>query len=128
MWSRYYSVTSINEALELLAEYRERARIIAGGTDMLIELERGQRPGVDVLIDITRIPGLDQITLNTGCFDFAWRISDPQPGCCQPTYCRAWTASGASLLGSGRAANPQPGNCGGKCHYGVHLRMIRSHP
>jgi xanthine dehydrogenase iron-sulfur cluster and FAD-binding subunit A len=62
MWSRYYTVTSLSEALELLAEHRERARIIAGGTDMLIELERGIRPGVDTLIDITRVPGLDKIT------------------------------------------------------------------
>jgi carbon-monoxide dehydrogenase medium subunit len=62
MWQQFYSVASIAEALQRLAEYRERARIIAGGTDMLIELERGLRPGVDVLIDITRVPGLDQIT------------------------------------------------------------------
>ena len=63
MWTRYYTVSTLTETLQLLAEYRERARIIAGGTDILLEMERGQRPGVDVLIDITRLPGLDQIDL-----------------------------------------------------------------
>lgn len=63
MWTQYFSVTSVSEALELLAKYRERSRIIAGGTDILIELERHQRPGVEVLIDITRIPGLNDIKL-----------------------------------------------------------------
>lgn len=61
MWKNYYSVAAVSEALDLLAEYRERARIVAGGTDLIIELERGQRPGVDTLIDISRVPGLDQI-------------------------------------------------------------------
>lgn len=63
MWSRYFSVVSTQEALELLAEHGQAARLIAGGTDILIELERHQRPGVDVLIDISRIPGLNQIEL-----------------------------------------------------------------
>ncbi|MBE2270139.1 MAG: FAD binding domain-containing protein, partial [Anaerolinea sp.] len=63
MWKHYYTVTRTAEALELLAQYRERARIVAGGTDILIELERGQRPGVEVLIDITRVPGLAAIDL-----------------------------------------------------------------
>jgi carbon-monoxide dehydrogenase medium subunit len=61
MWDRYYSVTTLAQTLDLLAQYRERARIIAGGTDILLELERGQRPNVDVLIDISRLPGLDTI-------------------------------------------------------------------
>jgi xanthine dehydrogenase iron-sulfur cluster and FAD-binding subunit A len=66
MWSHYYSVATLNEALDLLAQYGARARIIVGGTDILIELERGQRPGVDTLIDISRVPGLDTITLENG--------------------------------------------------------------
>lgn len=62
MWNRYYSVSSLAEALQLLAEHGERARIIAGGTDILIEMERGARPDVDVLVDISRVPGLNTIT------------------------------------------------------------------
>lgn len=66
MWTRYHSVTSVEEAIKLLAENGERARIIAGGTDILIEIERHQRPNVDVLIDISRIEGLDAIEQRDG--------------------------------------------------------------
>lgn len=68
MWSSYYSVTKITEALELLAQHRERARIIAGGTDLLIELERGVRKDIDCVIDITRIPNLHKIELQGDIF------------------------------------------------------------
>src|SRR5215472_3853852 len=64
MWKHYYSVTSRGEALSLLSEHAGRARIIAGGTDILIELERGQRPGIDTLIDLSRVPGQDTIAAN----------------------------------------------------------------
>src|SRR5689334_10764477 len=64
MWDQYFNVSSVAEALELLAQYREKARIIAGGTDLLIELERHQRQGIDVLIDISRVAGLDAIKLH----------------------------------------------------------------
>lgn len=64
MWTQYHSVRSIDEALKLLNDYPERARIIAGGTDILLELEHGKRPNVDILIDITRIPNLDKIQSN----------------------------------------------------------------
>lgn len=64
MWHNYINATSIDEVLKTLAEKGDRARIVAGGTDLLIELERGLRPGIETVIDVTRIPHLDQITLD----------------------------------------------------------------
>lgn len=66
MWQAYHSVSSIDEALALLAEHGWAARIVAGGTDLIIEMERGQHPQLQILIDITRVPGLDDITLEDG--------------------------------------------------------------
>ncbi len=63
MWSAYYTVRDLDEALTLLDQYRAAARIVAGGTDLIIEVERGQHPQLKVIIDITRVPGLDQIEL-----------------------------------------------------------------
>jgi xanthine dehydrogenase iron-sulfur cluster and FAD-binding subunit A len=63
MWQYYYTPTSIDEALRLLAKHEQQARVIVGGTDIILELERHQRPGVDTLIDISRVRGLDKIAL-----------------------------------------------------------------
>jgi carbon-monoxide dehydrogenase medium subunit len=64
MWNNYLNVTTIDEALLALAQEGERARIVAGATDLILELERGVRKGIETLIDITRIPDLDQITID----------------------------------------------------------------
>ena len=64
MWEAYHSVSSIAEALALLDEHGNASRIIAGGTDLIIEMERGVFPQLKRLIDITRVPGLDRITLD----------------------------------------------------------------
>ena len=63
MWQTYYQPTTTSEALALLAEHGERARVIAGGTDLILELERGVR-SQRTLVDITRIPGLGGIELD----------------------------------------------------------------
>lgn len=63
MWQNYHSVITVDEVLRILAEHGSTARIIAGGTDLLLELERGIRTGIDTLVDITRVPGLDSISM-----------------------------------------------------------------
>ena len=64
MWHDYYSVTSIDEVLKILAEKGERARIVAGGTDLILELERGVRKGIETLIDVTRVACLEEIVMD----------------------------------------------------------------
>jgi carbon-monoxide dehydrogenase medium subunit len=64
MWHQYHTVATLDEALQLLAERREQARIVAGATDLIIEIERGVRRGIAALIDLTRVPGLAEITLD----------------------------------------------------------------
>jgi len=59
---RYEIPADLQTALNLLARYGSAARLVAGGTDLLLEMERGQRQDVKVLIDITRIPELNRIS------------------------------------------------------------------
>jgi len=65
MWQEYLFPSSLEEALAMLAEREGRARLVAGGTDLVIQLTEGQR-AADCLVDITRIPELDKITLKDG--------------------------------------------------------------
>ncbi len=64
MWHEYINATSTDEVIKILGGKKERARIIAGGTDLILELERGLRKGIETLIDVTRIPALQQITID----------------------------------------------------------------
>lgn len=62
MWKAYHNVASADEAVELLAKYGAQARVVAGATDLLIELERGVRPHLEALIDVSRVAELAGIT------------------------------------------------------------------
>ncbi len=64
MWNEYFIPATLEEALALLAEKGEKARLVAGATDLMLELERGVRKGIESVIDITRLPDLDRIRLD----------------------------------------------------------------
>jgi CO/xanthine dehydrogenase FAD-binding subunit len=58
----YLTPTSTEEAIRFLETYHGEARIIAGGTDLMLDI-RKQKINPHCLVDITRIPGLDQIVV-----------------------------------------------------------------
>src|SRR5689334_391576 len=60
MWQTYFQPTSLDEALALLSQHAGRARIVAGGTDVLVELQRGVKPTA-TLIDITALRELKYV-------------------------------------------------------------------
>ncbi len=60
MWQTYVQPTNLNDALELLRQRGAEARIVAGGTDIIVELSRGVRP-TSTLIDITALPDLKHV-------------------------------------------------------------------
>lgn len=68
MWRDYHSVISVEDAIRILGDQGAQARIIAGATDLMLEMERGVRKGINTLIDVSRITGLDQITLDEANF------------------------------------------------------------
>jgi xanthine dehydrogenase iron-sulfur cluster and FAD-binding subunit A len=64
MWHEYVIAASIDDVLEVLEDKKENARVVAGATDLILEMERGVRKGIDTLVDVTRIPDLNQIRLD----------------------------------------------------------------
>lgn len=64
MYEKYFIVNSMNDAVALRAKYSDSSKIIAGGTDLFLEMERGLHSGVKEIIDISRVSGLDEIWMD----------------------------------------------------------------
>ena len=61
----YLSPATIDEAAQILADWDGTARVIAGGTDLMLELKKGKiQPGC--LVSTDRIGGLDEISIEPG--------------------------------------------------------------
>ncbi len=57
---------SVKEAVGWLNHYDGRARVIGGGTDLLLEIQHGQSPVEEAMVDTSQIAGLDNITNENG--------------------------------------------------------------
>jgi len=64
---RYEAPTSMNAAVKLLAGKAAAARVLAGGTDLLVQMKT-DRIAPDLVVDIKRIPGVHAITPKGGGF------------------------------------------------------------
>jgi xanthine dehydrogenase iron-sulfur cluster and FAD-binding subunit A len=64
MWEKYLCAKTTDEAVHVLHEHGNKSRIVAGATDIMLEMERGVRKGIETLVDVTRIPELNTITLD----------------------------------------------------------------
>ncbi len=73
LWNHYHLAHSVDEALRWLTYYEGRAQVVAGGTDLLLDIQQGNHPPVEALVDITRVAELtsieadgDMLTLGAG--------------------------------------------------------------
>ncbi|MBI2855918.1 MAG: xanthine dehydrogenase family protein subunit M [Chloroflexi bacterium] len=57
----YFAPTTVEEAVRLMAGNGQRAKALAGGTDVLVQL-RGRRFEIDRLVDVKKIPDLNQLS------------------------------------------------------------------
>ena len=55
----YFEPKTVNEALSLLAKYGAEAKVIAGGTDVMVDIKYKEEPSC--LVNIKKIPGLGRI-------------------------------------------------------------------
>ena len=57
---QYAAPDSLDAAARLLAEYGGRATVLAGGTDILVQLREGMRTA-ELVVDVKKIPELTEM-------------------------------------------------------------------
>ncbi len=62
-WEHYYTPATVAEAVEILQRYDGEARVVGGGTDLLVETRRGLHKPVTAMVDVTHIDGLREISV-----------------------------------------------------------------
>ena len=102
---RFEAPTSIDAAVALLAAEGGTSRLLAGGTDVLVQLRSGMVEP-DLVVDIKRIPGLDAIADEDG----GWRVGAAVPAVQMKEHAALYAAwpgvvEAANLIGSTQIHN-----------------------
>ena len=63
LWQQYVRPSSISEAIQALTSSPGPAVPLAGGTDLLLDLEQGHHPPVHTLVDLTTVPEMQALEL-----------------------------------------------------------------
>jgi carbon-monoxide dehydrogenase medium subunit len=125
----YFRPATLREALELLSAHGPKARIMAGGTDLVLEMKRGEA-APEVLVDVTAIPELRVLE----CDDQVLRIGAACTfaAICTSPYVRDYApalAAAAGQVGSPqiRARGTIGGNVGTRSPAGDALPPLVAH-
>lgn len=97
---RYEAPTTINAAVKLMAGRAGVARVLAGGTDLLVQM-RTDRIAPDLLVDVKRIPSMRTITVTPGGFRIGAAVTGAELGE-HKALRKAWpgVVEAANLIGS----------------------------
>ena len=67
LWKDYYTPTTVAEALQIRSRYGHDAEFVAGGTDLILDLQQGNHGPLQALVDVTSIEHLNEIRAENGC-------------------------------------------------------------
>ncbi len=97
---RYEAPDSLNSALALLAEAKGTTRVLAGGTDIIVQMET-EAIEPELIVDIKKIPELRGITQENGGFRVGAAATGMQI-CDHKAFAAAWpgVVDGVKLIGS----------------------------
>jgi carbon-monoxide dehydrogenase medium subunit len=97
---RYEAPETFDAAVALLAAARGDARVLAGGTDLLVQLRAGMIEP-ELVIDVKRIPEVHEITAESGGFRIGAAVSGAELGE-HPDVKRMWpgVVEAVELIGS----------------------------
>src|SRR5499433_489631 len=96
----YTAPSTVEEAVRALAGASGVAKVLSGGTDLLVQLRSG-RAKPDVIVDIKKIPDMSGIRERDGAFVIGAAASGAVIGECEALR-RAWpgVVEAANLIGS----------------------------
>ena len=96
----YIAPSTVEEAIRILAEAPATAKVLSGGTDLLVQLRSG-RTKPDLIVDIKKIPGMSGIRERDGAFVIGAATPGAVIGECEALK-RVWpgVVEAANLIGS----------------------------
>jgi len=101
----YHLPESLEDALQILDSYQGKARVVAGGTDVIPRL-RHRDLDVDALVDITRLPHMDKIDRDGDTIAIGGLVTHAQVAASPLIREFAWILSqGAGSMGSPQIRN-----------------------
>ena len=97
---RFEAPTTVSAAVKLLAGKAGVARVLAGGTDLLVQM-RTDRVAPDLIVDVKHIPSLRTVTAKAGAFRIGAAVAGAELGE-HKALRKAWpgVVEAASLIGS----------------------------